>query len=521
MASSRGSGRGKVRNLVLVLGDQLDAASTAFEDFDPQQDRVLMIEASGEAQHVWSHKARIALFLSAMRHFAAELRAHGLHVDYVPLAGNPHASLLDSLDAKIVALAPQKLVLVEPGEWRLERGIEAVAARRDVPLAIRDDLHFLVSRHEFAEWTKGRKVLLLETFYRFARQRTGHLMEAGKPAGGAWNYDRENRGAFGKSGPGRVPPPPRFKPDKITRDALDEVARRFPDHPGSLEHFGWPVTRTQALEALGAFVKDRLPSFGRYQDAMWRGEPFLYHSLLSAALNLKLLSPREVIEAAIAALRAKRAPLAAVEGFVRQILGWREFVRGVYWRNMPAMREANHFRHRRALPKWYWTGATAMHCMRETIGQTLDHGYAHHIQRLMITGMFGLIAELDPKQVADWYLAVYVDAVEWVELPNVAGMALYADGGRFTTKPYAASGAYVNRMSNYCAGCRYDPKQRTGASACPMTVLYWNFLERNRAELAAQPRTALMVRNLARLSETERAAIRRHARTLLANLDSL
>lgn len=510
-----------LRNLVLVLGDQLDEASAAFVDFDPRLDRVLMIEARGEATHVWSHKARIGLFLGAMRHFAALLRARGYDVDYVALSENPHASLLDTLDRRLVALGPRKLVVVEPGEWRLERGIESVAERRQVPLALREDSHFLLSRREFDDWASGRKTLLLETFYRFMRKRTGYLMAGGVPAGGAWNYDRENRAAFAKAGPRAVPPQPRFAPDAVTREALEAVQCVFPDHPGSLEHFAWPVTRAQALDALAAFVAERLPHFGRHQDAMWSGEPFLYHSLLSSALNLKLLDPREVIEAAIGAYRSRRAPLAAVEGFVRQILGWREFVRGAYWRDMPAMREANHFGHARALPKWYWTGETRMNCMREAIGQTLAHGYAHHIQRLMITGMFGLIAGLDPKQVADWYLAIYVDAVEWVELPNVAGMALYADGGRFTTKPYAASGAYVSRMSNYCVRCRYDPSRRSGAGACPVTTLYWYFLDCNERELAAQPRTALMVRNLARLSAAERGAIRRHARSLLADLEAL
>jgi deoxyribodipyrimidine photolyase-related protein len=296
------------------------------------------------------------------------------------------------------------------------------------------------------------------------------------------------------------------------------VRHRFPQHPGSLETFGWPVTRADALQALQDFIQHRLPTFGQYQDAMWTGMPFGWHSLLSAALNLKLLDPREVIAAAVAAWHDGAAPLPGVEGFVRQILGWREFIRGVYWLDMPGMLEANHFDHQRPLPSWYWTGDTDMNCLRETITQTLRHGYAHHIQRLMVTGNFALLAGIAPRAVHEWYLAVYVDAVEWAELPNTAGMALYANGGRFTSKPYIASGAYIQRMSNYCSGCRYDPKIKTGPRACPYTTLYWNFLDRHEPAFSRNPRTALMARNITRLTTAERGAIRAAAGNILATI---
>jgi deoxyribodipyrimidine photolyase-related protein len=302
---------------------------------------------------------------------------------------------------------------------------------------------------------------------------------------------------------------------------IDAVQRHFPENPGGLGDFDWPVTREQALVALRDFLDHRLELFGRYQDAMWTAQPFLYHARISAALNLKLLDPREVADAAVTAWREGRAGLASVEGFVRQIIGWREFIRGVYWLEMPGLAEANHFEHTRDLPRWFWTGETHMACQREAITQTLRYGYAHHIQRLMVTGLFGLLAEIAPRQVAHWYLAVYVDAVEWVELPNVAGMALYANGGRFTSKPYAASGAYIQRMSNYCAGCRYDPGKKVGDDACPLTTLYWNFLDRHEEELGSSPRTALMVKNLQRLSADERAAVRNQAREVLGRLDEL
>ncbi|MFZ9364166.1 MAG: cryptochrome/photolyase family protein, partial [Arenimonas sp.] len=350
------------------------------------------------------------------------------------------------------------------------------------------------------------------------RRRRDVMLEDGQPAGGRWNFDSDNRAGFGKKGPGPLPQPPQFTADAVTREVIALVRSRFAQHPGSLDDFNWPVTRTDALRALEDFIKHRLPRFGEHQDAMWTSMPFGWHSLLSAALNLKLLNPREVIAAAVEAWREGLAPLAATEGFVRQILGWREFIRGVYWLDMPGLLEANHFGHDRALPTWYWTGNTAMTCMREAIGQTLKHGYAHHIQRLMVTGNFALLAGIRPQAVHEWYLAVYVDAVEWVELPNTAGMALFANGGRFTSKPYIASGAYINRMSNYCGNCRYDVKLKTGPKACPFNTLYWNFLDRHEQQLARNPRTVLMARNVSRLSAAERDAIRASARNILETI---
>jgi deoxyribodipyrimidine photolyase-related protein len=510
-----------VRNLVLVLGDQLDPASSAFDGFDPRLDRALMIEAPGEATHVWSHRARIALFLSAMRHFAHELRAKGLPLAYLALDADLPPGLPQRLEAQLARVRPARLVVCEPGEYRVEQDLCAVCANAGIALELRPDRHFLASRARFAAWAGNSSTLRMESFYRTMRRETGVLMRGDQPEGGVWNFDRENRGSFGQHGPGTVPAPPRFEPDEITREVIALVQARFPDHPGSLANFAWPVTRAQARQALDAFIRDRLPGFGEYQDAMWTGQPVLWHSLLSSSLNLKLLDPREVIAAAERAWRERALPLAAVEGFVRQVLGWREFIRGVYWLDMPGLRSANHFRHVRPLPAWYWSGETRMNCMRETLGQTLAHGYAHHIQRLMVTGNFALLAGLSPQQVADWYLAVYVDAVEWAELPNTAGMALYANGGRFTSKPYAASGAYIRRMSNYCAGCSYRPQQRTGPQACPITVLYWEFLMRHQSALSANPRASLMVKSLQRLDDAERRAIRREAQRTVGRIDTL
>jgi deoxyribodipyrimidine photolyase-related protein len=521
-----------VESLRLVLGDQLSRDNPALADLDARVDRVAMIEASGEAMHVRSHKARIVLFLSAMRHFAAALRAEGVPLEYVALDDAGATSLVDRLAALLDALRPRELVVCEPGEWRLLVALQDLSAARGLPLRVLPDTHFMCSTVDFARWAGRSRTLRMERFYRWMRERNGVLMrDDGEPEGGRWNFDEDNRAAYPRGGPGEIPPPARFAPEAITRDVMALVEARFADHPGSLASFGWPVTREQALEALARFVEARLGSFGRYQDAMWTATPFGWHALLSTSLNLKLLDPREVVAAAERAWRAQpadergagggRLPLASVEGFVRQVLGWREFVRGVYWLDMPALAQANHLRADRALPAWWWTGDTRMACMRETVGQTLRDGYAHHIQRLMITGNFALLAGLAPREVAAWYLAVYVDAVEWVELPNVAGMALYATGGRFTSKPYAASGAYVKRMSDYCRGCAYAPDVRTGPRACPTTTLYWRFLDAHQAELAANPRTALMARNLARLSAEERAAIRDWGDRVLAGLDGV
>ena len=520
-----------VRHLVLVLGDQLSLDSPALADFDLQRDRVLMIEAPDEGTQVWSHKARIALFLSAMRHFRDALRVRGIEVEHIGLEDSPEPTLAGRLAEALRRMQPQTLRLVEPGEWRLQQGIKAAAREAGVALRLLDDPHFMCSRADFARWA-GRYAsgLRMEFFYREMRRKHGVLLQRGsvkpgEPEGGQWNFDADNRKGYPKAGPGLIPPPAQVEPDALTREVFADVERLFPGHPGSLAHFRWPVTRAQALAALEGFIAARLPNFGDHQDAMWSGTPFGWHSLLSTSLNLHLLDPREVIAAAEAAYRAGNAPLASVEGFIRQVIGWREFIRGVYWRDMPGMAGANHLKHHRPLPGWYWTGETKMACARDAIEQTLRYGYAHHIQRLMVTGLFGLLAEIEPQAVADWYLAVYVDAVEWAELPNVAGMALYADGGRFTSKPYVASGAYINRMSNHCGGCAYAPDaksaQTTAKPLCPFTVLYWNFLDRHETMLAANPRTALMAKNVARLPAEQRLRIRDDAQRVLQSLDAL
>ncbi len=508
-----------MRNLLLVLGDQLDPASSLFDDADPRDDVIWMAEVLGESTNVWSSKPRTALFLSAMRHYRDAMRARGWTVHYTALDDDGNAGVLDAeLARAVAALAPQRLIVVEPGEYRVRELLEKSAQRLGIPLDVRIDRHFLSTVEEFRAHATGRKQLRMEYFYREMRKKHGVLLEPdGSPVGEAWNFDAENRSSFGKEGPGLVPPPIRFAPDDVTRDVIALVSEVFKGHPGELEHFDWPVTPEQSRAALEDFIAHRLADFGRWQDAMWTGEAWLYHSRLSAAMNLHLLDPREVIAAAERAYYERRAPLESVEGFIRQILGWREYVRGVYWLHMPQYLERNAMQEFESLPWFYWTGETEMACLRDAIGQTLKYGYAHHIQRLMVTGLYALLLGVEPQQVHAWYLAVYVDAVEWVELPNTLGMSQYGDGGVMASKPYVATGKYIQRMSDHCRGCRFDPAEATGPDACPFTTLYWDYLLRHESQLRGNQRMTMQLKNLARLDASRRAEIRGRAAEIKLN----
>ncbi len=470
--------------MALVLGDQLNLDSTALAGLDPARDAVWMAEVSNESRHVPSHKARSALFLSAMRHFRDRLRGAGLFVHYTQFSDG---TLGEHLRRAVDALRPERVLVVQPGEWRVLQELRAAVPS----LEVLEDQHFLCTTAEFSAHAAGRKQLRMEFFYREMRRKYQVLLDVeGRPEGGAWNYDTDNRGSFGARGPGLLPAPLQFEPDAITREVCELVESRLAGNPGSLRHFDWPVTPEDAMAALDDFVRNRLPHFGQFQDAMWSGAPWLYHSRISAALNLKLLDPLTVVRRAEEAWRLGLAPLASVEGFIRQVLGWREYVRGIYWRFMPEYGDSNALSASAPLPEFYWTGETEMNCLRETITQTLDYGYAHHIQRLMVTGLYALLAGVEPRQVHEWYLSMYVDAVEWVELPNTLGMSQYADGGVMASKPYAASGKYIDRMSNYCAGCRYDP-----GKDCPFTAMYWEFLERSEPLLRGNPRMKFQLKN--------------------------
>lgn len=501
--------------LRLVLGDQLTRAIAALRDY-ADGDVVLMAEVAGETSYVKHHKQKIAFVLSAMRHFAEELRGEGLRVDYIKLddRGNT-GSIRDEVVRAARRHGCDRIVATFPGEWRVLRDLESLA---DVGIKpeIREDDRFFASRKRFSDWAENRKSLRMEFFYREMRRETDLLMQGEQPAGGQWNYDSENRKPLPKSL--QLPQRFGFAPDAITLEVLDLVRKRFADHFGDLTPFDWAVTRTDALRAFGDFLTHALPDFGKYQDAMATDEPFVFHSLISPYLNAGLLTPHEVCIAAEREYLEKRAPLNAVEGFIRQILGWREYVRGVYWLKMPGYAETNALKATRPLPWLYWSGETDMHCMAEAIGQTRRTAYSHHIQRLMVTGNFALLAGIDPKQIAEWYLVVYADAYEWVELPNVQGMSQFADGGLLASKPYASSGAYIDRMSDFCKSCAYDVKVKSGPKACPFNYLYWAFLIRNAGVLRGNQRMSMPYRTLAGWDEARKAAIVAEAEAFLNGL---
>ena len=505
--------------LRIVFGDQLSTELSALADLDPARDVVLMLEVQEESTYVQHHKQKIVLVLSAMRHFAQALRERGVTVDYVELdAPDNTGSFTTEVQRALVRHRPDRVVVTEASEWRVQALVQGWQALTGTPVEVRVDDRFFASRTRFAAWANGRRIWRMEHFYHEMRREQRVLLDGDQPAGGAWNYDQANR----KRLPERVIPPVRrrFAPDAVTRAVMALVERHCPDHFGELAAFGWPVTRADAVLALDDFIEHGLSSYGDYQDAMRAGDPFLFHSLLAPALNIGLLSPREVCTAAEAAWRSGAAPLNAVEGFVRQILGWREYIRGVYWTLMPGYGERNALEATRKLPDFYWSGETRMRCLREAIDSTVRQAYSHHIQRLMVTGNFALLAGVAPREIERWYLAVYADAFEWVEMPNTLGMAVFADGGQLASKPYAASGAYINRMSDFCSGCSYDVKRKSGPDACPFNYLYWAFLIRHKDRLAGNVRLAMPYRTLAGWPQARQDAILAEADAFFARLDA-
>lgn len=504
--------------LVPVIGDQLSAGLSALRGVDPADAVVLMMEVAGEAVYVRHHKAKIAFILSAMRHHAEALRAAGWRVDYVRLDDPDNSGSLTGEVARAIARhAPARIIVTHAGEWRVQAMIEAWETLFGLPVEIRGDDRFICSPATFARWADGRKQLRMEYFYRDMRRQTGLLMDGDAPEGGQWNYDHDNRKPA--TADLFVPTPHAEQPDQITAEVLALVAARFADHPGRLDRFAFAVTRAGALAAQSRFLAEALPRFGDYQDAMLAGRPYLWHAVLSPYLNAGLLDPLELCRAVEAEYRAGRAPLNAAEGFIRQVIGWREYVRGIYWWAGPDYAQRNALGATRPLPGFYWTGRTDMRCLAEAIGQTLDLAYAHHIQRLMVTGNFALLIGADPVAVHEWYLAVYADAYEWVELPNTLGMSQFADGGVLASKPYAASGAYIDRMSDYCGGCRYKVAVKTGPDACPFNSLYWHFLDRNRPVLGGNPRLAMPYRSWDRMAPDRQRALIAQAENFLARLD--
>lgn len=503
---------------VWILGDQLGTRNAALETARKGRDRLLFIESRRTFGKLPYHRHRLLLIISAMRHFAEERRAEGWDVDYYALDDAP--DMEGVLKRHCSEHHPAAILLAEPNNHDESLAVRVLSKK--VPLTLIPSAQFLCSREDFEDLAQGKKRLLMENFYREMRRRTGLLMESdGSPSGGSWNYDAENRATFrdwekaGKPTPG---PLPRRPSDRITKKVAEDLDRFFPDAIGNAEDFLLPVTRADALAWLAHFVSVRLPEFGTWQDLMIAGEADMFHSILSPMLNIGLLEPLECARAAEQAYREGNAPLHAVEGFIRQIIGWREFVNGVYWLKMPEYGEVNGLEATRPLPRFFWDGKTDLNCLQQVLGETFRSGFNHHIQRLMILGNFLLLAGVRPQEALHWFNALYIDAHDWVMAANVLGMALHADGGFMATKPYAGAAAYIGRMSNYCRGCSYDPDLKSGSGACPFNLLYWNFYNAHADRFANNPRAAMPVRSWRKRPESERRKIVSEARAFLDSL---
>ncbi|SLN46918.1 cryptochrome/photolyase family protein [Pseudooctadecabacter jejudonensis] len=501
--------------LVLVLGDQLSDDLSALANANKEEDVVVMAEVMGEASYVRHHPKKIAFLFAAMRKFADRLRESGWDVRYSKLEDDDTP---DSLNAVLLQRAEEvgatTVLTTEAGEWRVIEALE------ELPLEVETlaDDRFIATHAEFENWAEGRKALRMEYFYREMRRKTGLMMEGDQPAGGKWNFDHDNR----KSAPKDIDysGPMRFQTDETTREVIDVVRARFASHFGTLDDFWFATDQGQARQHLAHWVKGGLPKFGDFQDAMMGDERFLYHAIVGLYINAGLLNPLEVCRAVEDAWKAGDAPINAAEGFIRQIIGWREYIRGIYFLEGPEYTSRNALGHHLDLPAFFWGEKTWMRCVEKAVEQTREEAYAHHIQRLMVTGNFALLAGVDPRQVHEWYLAVYADAYEWVEAPNVIGMSQFADGGIIASKPYISSGNYIDKMSDYCKECSYKVKDKTGPDACPFNLLYWHFLDRHRDRFKDNHRMGNMYRVWDRMDEDKRTTVLREADAFLAKLNA-
>jgi len=511
---------GSNKRLVWILEDQLSPELPLLDPAQRANTTLVFIESKARHAALRYHKKRTVLLLSAMRRFAEERRAEGWKTLYFRIESTPD---LSSAWKQILQKGqPREVYMVAPNNMSEEQAARGIARKFQLPLHIVPTNLFLVPREEFAKWARGKKRLLMEAHYRRLRKKTGLLLEPnGQPIGGKWNFDVENRWGVKEwraAGSPLPTPPPRFEPDSLVREVMETVERLFPEHPGNTYGFDLPTSRSQALEVLRDFCTNRLAHFGEFQDVMIEREPRLFHSLISPAINLGLLTPLECARAAEAAYLAGKAPLAAAEGFIRQIIGWREFVNGVYWLKGPEYAKSNALNATRPLPAFFYTAKTDLHCLQQTLSQTLDTGYNHHIQRLMVLGNFLLLAGVRPEEALRWFSEMYIDAHDWVMAANVIGMALHADGGFMATKPYAGSGAYLSKMSDYCTKCTYSPSLKEGPGACPFNLLYWAFIDRHAARFEKNPRMAMFVRSWLKRPVEVRERIVREAEEFLAGL---
>ena len=506
-----------MKTLVPILGDQLSLNLPSLKASDKQQTVVLMTECMDEATYIKHHKKKLVFVFACMRQFATLLQSKGWQVEYLRLTDKRCPQSIDESIARAVSKHKCKqVVMTEAGEYRLQQSLLALQETLSCPMQILEDKRFICSHERFSRWSDGRKQLRMENFYRDMRQFTDLLMDDASPCGGQWNFDKDNRKPANDAV--SFHPPQQFKPDDTTLECISMVDEKFADHMGHTTDFWFATTASGAKKALNSFVKKSLPTFGDYQDAMLHKERFLSHSVLSMYINIGLLDPLEVCKVVEKAYRAGNVPINAAEGFIRQIIGWREYVRGIYWLKMPEYVDQNFFGHKRSLPDFYWTAETSMACLASSIEQTIEESYAHHIQRLMITGNFAMLIGVDPKAVHEWYLAVYADAYEWVELPNTLGMSQFADGGLLGSKPYAAGGNYINKMSDYCKHCRYKVSKKAGPDACPFNYLYWHFMDRNQSKLQNNHRLAQVYRTWDRMGDERKKEVRSDAKKFLSTL---
>lgn len=519
--------------LRLILGDQLNSKHSWFTHSEPQSVLYVIAEMPQECQYVRHHEQKILAFFAAMTQFAQQLTQRGFAVLHLTLDDTQHTDSLQTLLFTVMQqYGCQRLRYQQPDEYRLSAQLSDVKVQcveQGIDCYCDDSEHFMVAHDALGDYFSAAKQQRMETFYRKMRKQYNILMVGDKPLGERWNFDSENRKKLSKQAIAALPEPLLFSNDVRTiRERL--VQHQVARFGRAQDQLLWPINTEQAEQLLDYFCRACLPQFGAFQDAMTcQGKDLyqdkqwsLYHARISFALNVKLLHPLAVIERAIAEYQHNSAiNLAQIEGFVRQIIGWREFIRGIYWTHMPDYQHLNHFNARRDLPKWYWSGETKMRCLQHAINQSLDYAYAHHIQRLMVTGNFSLLTGIDPDQVDAWYLGIYIDAIQWVEMPNTRGMSQFADGGIVGSKPYAASGNYINKMSDYCKGCHYDVKQKIGETACPLNSLYWQFMIQHRDSLAKNPRIGMVYRNWDKQDDAQQAEILAHAQQLLSRLDTL
>ncbi len=509
-----------MKTLRLLLGDQLNTNHTWFNEV---HDDVLycLFEMRQETDYAAHHIQKVAGFFAAMRNFAGELSERGHRVAYLTLDHPDNAQTLEgNLNLFISKSGIGRFEYQLPDEWRLDLQLRDFCEKSPIESQAFDTEHFMAGRYELRDFF-GEKNYLMESFYRHIRRRYGILMEEGRPVTGQWNYDVENRKKMPK---GHVPPQPLVFDHDLSH-IVEMIEKQDVATIGTIDpkHFIWPVSRRESLDLLAFFVENCLPRFGDFQDAMSPAFWSLYHARLSFSMNTKMISPLEVVQRAVQERERRKdeITIAQIEGFVRQIIGWREYMRGIYWAKMPEFAQLNFFGHERKLPEWFWNGRTKMACLRHAIGQSLHYAYAHHIQRLMVTGNFALLAGIHPDEVDAWYLGIYMDAIEWVEITNTRGMSQFADGGITGTKPYCSSANYMDKMSHYCEGCFYDKKKRTGQRACPFNSLYWHFYDRHRDKLEKNPRIGMMYRTWDKMDGEDRVTILVQAEEYLKNVELL